>query len=146
MAKARHEKPLIAVASAISELRSLPAVQDQINKLLKDAERENTNKGRRQTRMEKRSSLRLMKRGLSNDVEETIGRAVIETDSGDSNTLTNVALLMANFLRGIKEQPRPALTTKTDITNTVIGLIRDLMPHRLEDWQAVTVQETIKHK
>ena len=53
---------------------------------------------------------------------------------------------MANFLRGIKEQPRPALTTKTDITNTGIGLIKDLMPHKLEDWQAVTVHETIKHK
>ena len=60
----------------------------------------------------KRSSVRLTRRGLSDDVEETIGRAVIETDSGDSNKLTNVALLMANFLSGIKEQPRPALTTK----------------------------------
>ena len=96
--------------------------------------------------MEERSSVRLIRRGLSDDVEETIGRAVIETDSGDSNKLTNVALLMANFLRGIKEQPRPALTTKTDITNTGIGLIKDLMPHKIEDWQEVTVQETIKHK
>ena len=86
--------------------------------------------------------MRLIKRGLSDDVEVTIGRAVIETNSGDSNTLTN----MANFLQGIKEQPRPALTTKTDITNTGIRLIRDLMPHKLEDWQTVTVQETAKHK
>ena len=54
-AKARHDEPLVAAASAISELRSLPVVQDQINKLLIDAERENTNEVRRQTKVEKRS-------------------------------------------------------------------------------------------
>ena len=34
MAKAQHDEPLMAVASAIWEIRSQPAVRDQINKLL----------------------------------------------------------------------------------------------------------------
>ena len=112
MTKAQRDDPLVAVATAISELRSLPAIQNKINKLIKDAERENTTEGCRQAKTENRASVRLMKRGLSDDVEETIGRAVIETDSGDSNTLTNVALLMANFLRGRKEG-----ATQTSINN-----------------------------
>ena len=39
---------------------------------------------------------------LSDEVEEVIGRAIIETDKKASNNLSKVALLISNFLRGLQ--------------------------------------------
>ena len=73
LARVAKDNTLIAVATAIAELRSSPGIHDKIRQVIKDAEHENAKAGKRKLRKEEKVKVRQMKRGLSDDVEETIG-------------------------------------------------------------------------
>ena len=94
---------------------------------------------RRQIREER---IRQANVGLGRDVEMHLGRAVIQTDCQESNNLSELALLITNFQRGLQDKYR--ISAKSIVEGHGKAIVSALLPEKEDDWQKATIQQAIR--
>ena len=80
--------------------------------------------------------------GLVRDLEMHLGRAVIHTDCRESIYLSQLALLVTNFKRGLQDKYR--ISSKPLVESEGKSIVSALLPESEDEWQKATIQQAIK--